>query len=180
MNLNRETRRLFALQYLNRENSDDLVEWAKLSLEAGSDGKNLRILAGLSSPAYISEAQDYFRRSLKELGLGVPPAKQDINEYNREVVQCLCEYCIDIAEDILSQRVTPSVGSREIYKTAMFLLQETDEPLPTWLNRWICIEDELDPDTYEFLTQTKYEQAVRREAQSLLHSRRANEDKTNL
>ncbi len=158
MDIGRETKRLFALRYMSHADSDDLVEWAKLALEAGLDSKSLCILAGLSSPIYSTEAETYFQRSLKELNVELPP-----------VEECLHWYCYYTAQDILDNRGTPSEGCRKIYNTVMFLLQQgSDNTLPPNFYRWLDIDEEVNPDTYEYLTDGNFEDLVRREDKLLL------------
>lgn len=74
----------------------DLPEWAINCLEKGYDSKSLRILASMSKWDSASELDNYFQRSLRELGW---------NKIDRE--DYLLRYSKILAREIVEDRVDP-------------------------------------------------------------------------
>src|SRR5580704_16349162 len=89
----RATNRLFASEY---------VEWAISMLERGFDSRSLRILAGLDGFS-LFEADDYFRRVLRELRIPEPDFATSIRAY-------ACE----LATRLVSRTLDPENGVRQL------------------------------------------------------------------
>ena len=145
--MNRETIRLLAEKYMQLAIYESFVDWAGSSLEAGFDTKSIRILASLQKPLFPTEVEDYFYRSLKELGWELPEPKE-----------CVIEYARFFAEEILSDKVSPVEGCRRIYQVAVFL------EYPRELMNWFYLDDGLEMETYTDLTGTELDAAIIKEA----------------
>jgi hypothetical protein len=147
-----ETRELFVKIHVNTATSEDFVEWAVSLLEAGIFTKSVGILSSLGHPLYPSEVEDYFNRSLKELGWSVP-----------EREGCLREYARDAATKILRDEITPSEGCERIYQAFLNLDFTAD------LAHWSCLYMRHAPEAnYEDLSDEEFDACVRREAKLLL------------
>ena len=132
--------------------SEDFVAWAVTLLERGVAPKNVCILASLTSPLYPSEVDDYFNRSLKDLGWSLP-----------ERDSCLKEYARDAAAKILRDEVTPSEGCARIFRAYIEL------DFPADLVAWLCLQMGHAPEgTDEELSAEELDAVVRREARVLL------------
>ena len=147
-----ETKELFALRHMGRATGEDLIAWAAAMLEAGFDARNVRILAGLTA-GEAAEAEEYFRRSLRELGWPEPGRRE-----------ALLWYAHDSAAKILGGGLTPRAGCGRVYEVVLAL------KFPRELDRWRCLagDDGHDPDTFDELDGEQYDAAVRREAARLL------------
>ena len=75
--------------------ADDYIDWAGEMLVQGRDTYSLRILAGLERSASAFEAEDYFLRAAKELGLNIPAPADAVRAY-------ACE----IARQIMDEQIT--------------------------------------------------------------------------
>lgn len=60
-------------EFYDRTDAKDYIGWAAKTLEAGFDSASLRVLSGLSLPIENDEVVLYFKRSLDELELVLPP-----------------------------------------------------------------------------------------------------------
>lgn len=135
---------------MNRAGGEDLIAWAVAMLEAGRGARSVGILAGLTA-AEAAEAEEYFRRSLRELGWAEPSRRESLLWYARES-----------AAKILRGELTPSDGCERIYAVALAL------KFPRELSRWQCLALDHDPETFDDLEGEQYDEAVRREAARLL------------
>ena len=126
---------------------EEYVDWAVSCLEAGMDSKNICILASLQKPLYSSEVDDYFNRSLKDLGWELPPPKE-----------CIMEYARILAEEILTSRVTPLEGCNKIYEVVLSL------SYPRELMSWLYLDEGLEPGTYRDLSGKELDEAIIKEA----------------
>ncbi|HEY8224165.1 MAG TPA: hypothetical protein VIG25_02730, partial [Pyrinomonadaceae bacterium] len=81
--MNVETNNLLAGRYLGWLTYEEYVNWAVGCLESGLDSQNIRILASLRKPLYSSEVEDYFNRSLRDLGWHLPDRTECLMEYAR-------------------------------------------------------------------------------------------------
>ena len=145
-----ETNELFAKRYMSLATGEDLIEWAASLLGEGISAKNVGILAGLSmrSPG---EVEDYFQRSLQELGWGVP---------DRE--GCLRRYAGETAAKILRDEIDPPEGCARIYGVLSALNRPRD------LLNWSCLYLGHDPQPpCADLSGEEYDAAIRREARLL-------------
>ncbi len=157
-----ETRELLAKRYLSRATVEDLVVWAVSMLESGYDTKSLCILASLSLPLYSSEVENYFERSIRELGWVAPEPEENLRWYTRYV-----------AGKILCGEVEPFEGCTLIYQTIPVL------DYPHHLVRWSCLYLGHDPATYEDfsdMSEETFGAAVRHEAELLLEQQMTNAD----
>lgn len=149
-----KTRELFAKKHMSQVTVEDLIAWAVSMLESGYDTKNLGILASLTGPLYSSEVEDYFERSVRELGWDAPKPEENLRWYTRYV-----------AAKILSGETKPFEGCKQIYETLPAL------SYPRHLIRWSCLYLGHDPDTYEDLgdlSDEGFNIVVQREAKLLL------------
>jgi len=88
------------------DTQDKRIAWAERTLDMGvSPSPNLSTLALLSVQRTPNswEAEDLFRRSLKEIGLSTPDREEGLRQYAR-----------DVAEGIVSGTVEPVRGANEI------------------------------------------------------------------
>jgi hypothetical protein len=97
------TRRLLAKRIIGIARTGEYIDWALSELEAGVDTKNLRILAGLSEPAFWSEVEFYFQRALDDLGLKLPDEDAYLEQYVQEVLR-----------GVVSGEIEPSDGWQEV------------------------------------------------------------------
>jgi hypothetical protein len=118
--VNDETLKIIAERYLGSAACDDYVAWAVACLEANVDAKNIRILASLRKPLYSSEVDEYFERSLAELGWTMPERRE-----------CLLQYARRLAQHIVSRELPPGEGCWKIYRIAAAL--EYPEELLPWI-----------------------------------------------
>ena len=120
--MNGEIIRLLSERYFKKETVSD---WAIKCLEKGHDSKSLRMLATMSD-SFTSpfELDDYFERTLSELGWN----KISSEEY-------LMRYTTILAEGIVEKRIDPINSSREIYAILV------DLDYPSKLSAWIDINE---------------------------------------
>jgi hypothetical protein len=144
---------LFFARATNRLLASEYVEWAISMLEQDFDSPSLRILAGLDGSS-LFEADDYFRRVLRELHISEPDFDTSVRAY-------ACELCTRI----ISGTLDPKSGVRQLYKTCLATNYANDFMV------WLYLDDGLDsieagdyPWTYEGLTPDNFEVVVRTEA----------------
>jgi len=144
----RATNRLFASEY---------AEWAISMLERDFDSPSLRILAGLDG-SNLFEADDYFRRVLRELHIPEPDFETSIRAYACELATRLVAGTLD-AEN----------GVRQLYRLCVAAHYAKDFMV------WLHLDDALEdlhagqyPWTYESLTTSNFEKTVRTEAGKFL------------
>lgn len=125
--MNVATLNLLAERHLGLATYEDYVDWAVGCLEADIDSKNIRILASLRKPLYSSEVDEYFKRSLNDLGW---------TPYERE--ECLLEYARAVAQQILSAATTPAEGCGKIYRVVVAL--EYPRELEAWTSLYWSYE----------------------------------------
>ena len=114
---------------------EELPDWAIRCLEKDFDSKSLRILASMSKRDSASELNDYFQRSLKELGWD----KIEKQDY-------LIGYSKLLAQEIIDEKTDPLEASRKIYRILV------DLDYPQELLGWFEI-DEMICD-YEYFLKT--------------------------
>jgi hypothetical protein len=146
----RATNRLFASEY---------VEWAISMLERDFDSRSLRILAGLDG-GNVFEADDYFRRVLRELHISEPDFKTSVRAY-------ACE----LATLIVAGTLDPKDGVRQLYRICLAAEYAKDFMV------WFYLDDALDdiqagqyPWTYESATIGNFGEIVRTEANHFLEA----------
>ena len=152
--MNSETIGIIAERYLGSASCEDYVEWAKACLAANVDSKSLRILASLQKPLYSSEVDDYFYRSLNELGWTMTEERE-----------CLFQYARQVAQQILSNELPPREGCRKIYRIGDALGYPGD------LIAWLYLDEGLDPSGLSDLHGASWDEAIRSEAGRLLKER---------
>ncbi len=145
-----KTNKLLAESHAGVATSEEYVRWAVACLESGMDSKNIRILASLQKPLYSSEVDFYFTRSLQDLGWTMPGRRE-----------CLFNYARDLAQQIVSDDVSPRDGCRKIYLIASAL------QYPKELMAWVYFDDNLEPSTYNALEGTELDEAIKAEAAKL-------------
>jgi hypothetical protein len=151
-------RAIFGKRALGQLTSGDYVDWAGEMLTQGHDSHSLRILAGLDAFTSTFEAEDYFLRSVRELGLTVP---------DRDAA--VLGYACGIAQRIIDGELTGRQAVRELYKLCLATQYRRD------LMVWLYLDDALDsllageyPYTYKSATLENFEEIVRREAESFI------------
>ena len=100
--MNNEAIKFLAEYHWTKEEPGD---WAIRCLEKGYDSKSLRMLASMTKADSSSEIENYFQRSLKELGWD----KIEKEDY-------LLNYAKIIAGEIVEEKTDPIKASREIYQ----------------------------------------------------------------
>lgn len=138
--------------------ASDYVDWAGEMLVQGYDSYSLRILAGLERSATTFEAEDYFRRAAKELGLRVPEPGAAVRAY-------ACE----IARSIVDGQVTARDGVRALYRVCLATEYERDYLI------WLQLDDALDSllsgqyaYTYESATLENFDEVAKQEAEKFI------------
>lgn len=132
----------------------DYAEWAGEMLMQGFDSRSLRITAGLDSFVSAFEAENYFFRSVQELGLAVPEPESAIRAY-----------ACGIAQEIIEGHITGQEGVRMLYAICV----------ATEYNRDFIVWYELDdartsllfgdyPFTYESATLENFDEIAKQEA----------------
>jgi hypothetical protein len=149
--MNFETIKLLAERHMDMATHEQYVDWAVSCLESGIDSKNISILASLQKPLYPSEVEDYFNRSLKDLGWELP-----------ERQECIIEYARSFAKEILSGQVSPPEGCSKIYRVVVAL------QYPRELMSWLYLDEGLEPETYRELRGKELDEAIIKEARSFI------------
>jgi hypothetical protein len=152
------TTAIFGKRALYQPSASDYVDWAGEMLVQGYDSYSLRILAGVGRLASTFEAEDYFLRSIKELGLSIPDSETAVRSY-------ACE----IAQQIIEGHLTGQEGVRALYRIC----------LATDYNRaymiWLTLDDALDSllsgeyaHTYESATLENFDEVAKQEAEKFI------------
>lgn len=136
-------------------NYDDTIRWAISMLEAGMETDSLMILASfaLEKLPNPSEVDDYFQRSLKDLGWMTPSPEE-----------CLRQYARDLCEDILSDVIESTEVLFELHRISQTL------DYPSDMLAWNFLVDDLEPTTLRELDSTELNNAIEREARMFLGS----------
>ena len=124
----------------------------------GHDSYSLRILAGLGRLASTFEAEDYFLRSAKELGLSIPGSEAAVRAY-------ACE----VARQVVEGHLTGQEGVRALYRICLATEYERDYIV------WLELDDALDSllsgeyaYTYESATLENFDEVARQEAEKFI------------
>jgi len=75
------TIKILAFKELPDFNMDDSIDWALDMMRLGYETPSLLILAGLSKPTNVYEAESYLVSSLSELGIDIPNREEALYEY---------------------------------------------------------------------------------------------------
>jgi len=152
------TKAIFGKRALFQLTAADYVDWAGEMLVQGHDSNSLRILAGLPSSATAAEAEDYFLRSARELGLSVPDPETAVRGY-------ACEVARQIVEGVVAARD----GVRELYRVCLATEYEPEYRI------WLRLDDALDSllsgeyaYSYESATLEDFDEVARREAEKFI------------
>ena len=151
--VNDQTLQIIAERYLGSATCEDYVAWAVACLEANLDSKNIRILSSLRKPLYSSEVDEYFKRSLADLGWAMPAEREFLFQYLRR-----------LAQRIVSREIPPLVGCAKIYRVVVAL------EYPGELTEWVYLDEGLDPAGFNELVGAGWDQAIISEAERLLES----------
>ena len=151
--VNFETYKILAERYLGRATHEDYVAWAVACLESDLDTKNVRILASLGKDTSPSEVEDYFNRSLHDLGLTTPDRRE-----------CLIEYARGVAHRIVSGEVSPLYGCGQIYDVVRAL------DFPHKMIAWLYLDEGLHPDNLGDLQGADWDDAIKSEAARFVES----------
>ena len=81
------TSKILAYKELDDFNMNESIDWAVDMLGIGYESPSLLILAGLSKPTNLYEAEEYLKGSINELGLKIPERNVAISQY--------CKYLIE-------------------------------------------------------------------------------------
>lgn len=127
---------------------EGLVAWAATALEQGHDSPSLRILASLTSDAWLSEAEPYFRRALTELRVQTPPRRELLLRYLRIV-----------ARDMLNGKIPAQRATHLIHSRVVSPLNH-----PAEIQRWCYLWEGLHPDDFHSIEGDEHRAAVEAEA----------------
>ena len=145
--MNFETKKILAERYLGTARHEDYVDWAVACLESDLDTKNIRILASLSKSTSPSEVENYFNRSLQDLGLTMPDHRE-----------CLVEFARGVAQRIVSNEVSPLYGCGQIYSVVRAL------DFPHEMIAWLYLDEGLRLDNLGDLEGADWDEAIKSEA----------------
>jgi len=152
------TKAIFGKRALYQLPASDYVDWAGEMLMQGYDSYSLRILAGLQRQASTFEAEEYFMRSAKELGLSIPDSEAAVRGY-------ACE----IAQQIVAGQLTGQEGVRALYRICLATEYNRDYLI------WLELDDALDSllsgeyaYTYESATLENFDEVAKREAEKFI------------
>lgn len=152
------TRAIFGKRALYQLPASDYADWAGEMLVRGHDSYSLRILAGLGPFTSLHEAEDYFLRSARELGLRIPDPAEAVRAY-------ACE----IAREMLDGRLDAREGVRALYRICIGTEYEREYIV------WLRLDDALDSllsggyaHAYESATLESFEEVARREAEKFV------------
>jgi hypothetical protein len=152
------TRAIFGKRALYPLPASEYADWAGEMLARGHDSYSLRILAGLDSFTSAFEAEDYFLRSARELGLRIPDPAEAVRAY-------ACE----IAREMLEGRLDAREGVRALYRISL----DTDYGREYVV--WLQLDDALDSllsggyaYAYESATLENFGEVARREAEKFV------------
>jgi hypothetical protein len=152
------TKAIFGKRALYQLPASDYVDWAGEMLVQDYDSYSLRILAGLERLASSFEAEDYFLRSAKELGLRVPDSEAAVGDY-----------ACDIAQQIVEGHLTGQEGVRALYRIC--LATEYDRDYLIWLELDDALDSLLSGEyayTYESATLENFDEVVKQEAEKFI------------
>jgi hypothetical protein len=149
---------VFGRSAMNCATAADYVQWATGLLIEGRDSRNLRLLAGLDERGSVSEAEEHFTRTLRELQIPEPDTDGKLRAY-----------AMDLAQQILDRELAAEAGVRALYQICVF----TGNAEPYIL--WLYLDDTLDdiragefPHLYPTATAESFDVLVRAEAQGFL------------
>ena len=149
---------VFGRRAMNRVTAADYVEWATGMLTDGNDSPNLRVLAGLDERGSVFEAEEHFRKALRELQIPEPDETGKLRAY-----------ACHLARQILDGTLAAEAGVKALYQVCL----ATDYARPFMV--WLYLDDALDsiragdyPWTYETATAANYDDIVKVEAQRFL------------
>lgn len=149
---------IFGKRVVHQLPADDYIDWAGEMLVQGHDTYSLRILAGLERSASAFEAEDYFLRAAKELGLTIPAPADAVRAY-------ACE----IARQIMDEQITGQDGVRALYRICLGTEYDRDYLI------WLELDDALDSllsgqyaYTYESATLENFDEVAKQEAEKFI------------
>ena len=152
------TTAIFGKRALYQLPASDYVDWAVEMLTEGYDSYSLRILAGLERTGSAFEAEDYFLRSARELGLSIPDSRMAVRAY-------ACE----IAQEVIAGHLTGQEGVRALYRICLATEYDRDYLI------WLKLDDALDnllagehPYPYESATLENFDQVAKQEAEKFI------------
>ncbi len=123
----------------------EYVDWAIEQLVKGIETPSVKILASFMKPLYKPELEEYFYKSLDELGWGFPPFIEN------------ARICVKyLAEKILDGSLEPIKGAHEIYTYVR------DLNYPEDLIVWLEIDDYIDERVYNSIYQMRDEELIER------------------
>lgn len=146
-----ETINLLAQRQLSTIRVEQYVDWALACLESNIDTRSIRILASLQKPLYSSEVEEYFQRSLTELGWTLPSGEE-----------CLLPYVRALAKQIASGAIAPVEGCSKIYKIVAAL------DYPGELMAWVYLDEGQLPGNFGYMEAAELDAAIVREARRLI------------
>ena len=128
----RGTRAVFYKIHKGNATTSDYLKWAYRMIEEDQESKSLYMLASMEKSENIFKYQDYFNRSLNELGLTFP----DFEDCAREIIRQLCLEIVNKTRD-------PFDVTRDIFKVTV----EINYPID--LSVWTNLDDEIDRIIYD-------------------------------
>jgi len=120
---------LIGKRLFSRADAKDYTDWAEQLLHEDVASDNVAILASFGMDKYPDpiEIEEYFQKSLKDLGITLPNRKQGLLEYSK-----------DICKGIIDGSIDPLLGEKKLYEICVD--QEYDLPHLIWL----YLDDDID------------------------------------
>lgn len=136
--------------------TSELTQWAVSALEDGFDSPSLRVLAGFPSREPSAEPLMFLQRTLSELGYPIPV---------RDLL--LRQYGANIAQLILDGSVSTREGVRQMHESVVSPLNHAPDVMGWCYLSSDFIIDEVSQQ-YRELSDSEYDEAVRKEAIRLI------------
>ncbi|GIO41557.1 hypothetical protein [Paenibacillus apis] len=128
----RATRAIFYKVHKGNATTIDYLNWAYRMIEEDQESKSLYMLSSMEETENIFRYQDYFNRSLSELGITIP----DFEDCAREIIRKLCLEIVNKTKD-------PFEATKDIFKVTF----EIDYPAD--LSVWINLDEGIDRIIYD-------------------------------
>ena len=132
---------------------DAVVDWAVRAMELGLDTRELRLVAGFSKPASLSDVEAPFFLALKQLGFSIPLSETTIRR----------AYAREIAEAVIDGSMSPLDAANEMERHVLGPLKHPDDLRP-----WCFLQGSLHPETYTELSDAERDRLILAEARRIL------------
>ena len=147
------TKRLLTAYAIGDATSKDVIEWATTMLIDGHDTPHLCMLAGYSESQAESNLEEFradFRRTLKELGLELPPERTAYEDHACFICEAILDGAISFRKGhrilySIWQEVNYGIGGAQIFEPFMYLedsLSLVEEGYPPLMERFTGLNEE--------------------------------------